>query len=116
MIKDQTISQTEFNELCKYICCQITPSGSKTLDIEALNFAIYWQLCCLLDQKVIPDNFRHAKITGYRQSLQTLLNDYGANDFDALQIVDNNINEIIDSKYESWSTYVYENFQELIAA
>lgn len=116
MIDDNLISQTEFNELCKYICCQITPSGSKTLDIETLNFAIYWQLCCLLDQKIRPDDFKHAKITSYRQNLQILLYDHGANDFDALQIVDHNINEIIDRKYENWSTYVYENFQERIAA
>lgn len=116
MINHTNISQTEFDELCKYICFQITPSGSKKLDIEALNFAIYWQLCCLLDQKVQPDNFNHAKITGYRQSLQLLLDDYGANNFDALQIIDSNINEIIDIKYERWSTYLYEDFQERMAA
>lgn len=110
MLKNETINKAEFYELCKYVCCQLIPSGSRELDRETLNFAIYWQVCHIFDEQVLFKDNSRSKITVYQRQLQDLLNVRVTDPFDILQIVDMNINESVSKHYENQPVFVYDKF------
>lgn len=101
MRKNKYISEVEFNELCKFVCGQLKPSGIKDLDIEALYFAIYWQICRILKEEVKFGNQCHACQVNWQEKTQKLLNDLSTEKFNALPVIDRNINECITAKYKA---------------
>lgn len=102
MKKNKYISEPEFNELCKFVCGQLKPSGIKDLDIEALYFAIYWQICRILKEEVRFDNQFNYSQVNWHEKTQNLLDEQSSEKFNALHIIERNINECIISKYESF--------------
>ncbi len=109
-MRNETINKEEFYELCKYVCCQLIPSGSRDLDRETLNFAIYWQVCNIFDEQVLLKDNSRSKIMTYQQQLQDLLNVRVTDPFDILQIVEMNVDESVSKHYENQSVFVYDKF------
>lgn len=93
------ISKPAFNELCKYVCFQIQPSGSEQIDREALNFAIYWQICCLLDEQVEFITGLASKTRFYQRLLQDTIDSQPIEPFDVSEIIDSNISEVFKIQY-----------------
>ena len=107
MTKNIFISKAEFCEVCKYVCSQLVPSGSKELDKEALNYAIYWQLCAILDERISFKKNSYSKTNRYRHSLRELLKNRTTDFFDVLEIVDENIDEVMSFSYGKQTLYDY---------
>ena len=110
MIKNESINKAEFCELCKYVCCQLIPSGSRELDKETLNFAIYWQICNIFDERVLFRGNSHSKIMIYQQQLRDLLSVRITDPFDVLQIVEMIIDESVSTLYERQPVFGYGKF------
>ena len=115
MTKNRFITEAEFDELCKYVCCQLTPSGIEHLDVETLNFAIYWQICRIFEQRVEMDFAADSKIDGYRQNMQKVLCEWLMHPFDLLYIVDKNVFEKVSDWYQDKLAFNFENLQESFA-
>lgn len=97
------ISKPAFDELCKYVCSQIQPSGSEQTDKEALNFAIYWQICLVLEKKVEFINGLHSKIPYYQKLLQNIIDNQMAEWFDVSEIIEKNISESLQNQYSKFN-------------
>ena len=110
MIEIESINKDEFCELCKFVCCQLRPSGSQELDRETLNFAIYWQVCNIFDEKVLFKKNSYSKIMDCRQHLQDLLDFRITDSFNVLQIVDMNIDESVSRYYEKRTGFALAKF------
>ncbi len=110
MKKNESISRSEFCELCQYVCYQLKPSGSKELDKETLNFAIYWQVCNIFDEQIIFKNNTTSITMTYQRHLQDLLDARKIDPFDVLQIVNTNIDQIVAGCYENQTRYFHNQF------
>lgn len=93
------ISKPAFNELCKYVCYQMQMSGSEQLDRETLNFAIYWQVCFLLNEQVEFVAELNSKTILYQQLLQDRIDSQMVESFDVSEIIDENISELFQKQY-----------------
>ena len=111
MTKNESISKAAFRELCKYVCYQLVPSGSEELDRETLNFAIYWQICNIFAEQILLENNSCSKTITYQQRLQDLLNVRLTDPFDALQIVNMNIEESVSSQYKDQTVFLYSKLE-----
>lgn len=106
------ISKPVFNELCKYVCYQIEPSGSEQLDRETLNFAIYWQICFILGEKLEIMPGISSKNLFYQQLLQSKIDNRAAESFSVSEIIDRNISELFEKQYpknKDFNGYHQEN-------
>ena len=99
MTKINFLTQPEVDEFCKYVCYQLQTSGSKKSDIETLYFAVYWQICCVLEQEVEVVAESDSKVNKFRQMIQTLTARLLDESYDILQVIDRNILECIDRHY-----------------
>lgn len=95
------ISKPVFNELCKYICCQIQLSGSEQVDRETLNFAIYWQICFILDEQLELIPGISSKNLYYQQLLQNKIDNLVSESFSVSEIIDRNISELFEKNYSN---------------
>ena len=94
MTKIKSITEVEFDAFCKFVYSRLPAvSGFEETDLEILNFAIYWQLCYVLDQPLDFGNELDSKIIVYRQNIQNILCNRVAYPFDILQIIDKNVLE-----------------------
>lgn len=106
------ISKPAFNELCKYVCYQIKPSGSEHIDREALNFAIYWQICFILGEKLEIVPGISSKNLFYQQLLQNTIDNRAIESFSVSEIIDRNISELFEKQYpdtKDFNSYHKEN-------
>ena len=99
MMKINFLTQPEVDEFCKYVCYQLQKSGSKKSDVEALYFAVYWQISFLLEQKVRIIAEPGCEVSKFRQRIQTLTASLADEACDVLQIIDRNIVEFVDRRY-----------------
>ena len=99
------ISKPAFNELCKYICYQMQPSGSEQLDRETLNFAIYWQICVLLDEQVEFITGLNSKTVFYQQLLQNTIDSQIIESFDVSEVIERNISELFQEQYQKSNNF-----------
>lgn len=83
--------QGAFDELCKYVCYQLVPSGIEELDREALNFAIYWQICDIFNHQVKTFFENQFSFNNYRERLQKLIDSNVTEKYNASEIIDHNI-------------------------
>lgn len=95
------ISKPAFNELCKFICCQIQPSGSEQIDRETLNFAIYWQICVILGEQLEIISGINSKNHFYQQLLQNKIDNLVSDSFSVSEIIDRNIAELFEKNYSN---------------
>lgn len=100
MTKNKLITEAEFDELCRLVFFQLTPSDSEECDRETLTYAIYWQLCYLFEQPLDFGRKTESRTPTFRKNIQTVLNDRLSDSFDVLQIIDRNIAEQIIYKYK----------------
>ena len=100
-------TKESFDEFCKFICNQLNSSGKEDLDRRTLNFAIYWQICTILDLKLESLSNLKFDIYNYQQCVQNLVNKNVSHYFDTSEIVNRNINKQIYHLYEN------ENFFEV---
>lgn len=94
-----SFSSSAFDELCKYVCSQLSPSGSEKTDREALYFAVYWQLCTIFDKQVIYPKFLETKIDTFEYCLFKLVNASSEECSSLLRILENNIEEKLKDQY-----------------
>ena len=100
MPKNQ-ITKKELDELCQYVCSQISFTGSRDDDRETVYFALYWQLCVLFEQRVEINSYSgESKIKIFRQQMQNLLESQKEEISNFLQIIDGIITRILDKKYK----------------
>lgn len=95
MLKINLLQENEFNELCKYVCCQLKASGSQPTDTEALYFAVYWQICAASEQKDYFDLKFDFSVKGFRRRIRDLIDEPS----DVLRILDENISARINRLY-----------------
>ena len=99
------INKPAFNELCKYVCFQMQPSGSEQIDRETLNFAIYWQICFLLEEQVECINGSTSKSLFYQQLLQDTIDSQTIEPFDVSEIIERNISELFQNQYSKANNF-----------
>lgn len=93
--KERSISAAEFDELCRFVCVQLKSSGSNDLNVDALSFAIYWQICRLFDQPLQTENAIASGAEGWQKKIQNLLDAQGTEKFDVSYIIDRHVDECI---------------------
>lgn len=82
------ITESDFEELCRFICFQINLSSSKHLDKETLSFALFWQISVILELKIDLSGIENLENTHYPILLQTLIDKFSIRSFVSSIIVE----------------------------
>ena len=95
--KTLNVNKDAFNELCQYVCYQISPSGSKTLDRKTLDFAVYWQICVIFGCEIDLSYTAPTRNIAYTELLQNMVDRHLNDSFNVAEIIEQTVNKCLKS-------------------